>query len=193
MTLLPLLLALGQSTASCADDSVCVPKEDLRKMVQVLKERKCLDDNPPSFKLDPVVIVTDEDGRVFYSGAKPEPYTVKMTWCHYEVEAQGEVKVVAALGEKSEWGFRFRPKAHLSYLLNQPFHDGNSFNDGVDAGLALDFFHVYWANLNAVVGFRSAGLSIGIDLTRNFGGHVGYAVAFEEPWHNLETGIYFAF
>jgi hypothetical protein len=162
-------------------------------MVQVLKERKCLDDSPPSFELDPIVIVTDEEGRVFYSGAKPEPYTVKMKWCHYEVEAQGEVKVVAALGEKSEWGFRFRPKAYLGYLLNQPLHDGNSFNDGVDAGLALDFFHVYWANLNATIGFRSVGGGIGFDLTKNFGCYTGYALSFSDPLHNLAGGVYFAF
>jgi len=162
-------------------------------MVQVLKERQCLDKTPPTFELDPVVLVTDYDGRVFYSGADPRPYKLKMKWCHYEVEAEGKVKVVAALGEKSEWGFRFRPKSHLSYLLLTPFHDGNSATDGIDAGLALDFFHVYWANLNLVAGLRSIGASIGMDLTRNFGIHAGYAFAYSEPWHNIRAGIYFAF
>jgi hypothetical protein len=192
MVALPLILALAQPTP-CAADSTCVSNEDLGKMVQVLKERKCLDETPPIFELDPVVVIIDRDGRIFYSGAEPSPYKLKMTWCHYEVEAEGKVKVVAALGEKSQWGFRFRPKAHLSYLLLKPFHDGNSITDGIDAGLALDFFHVYWANLNAVVGFRSAGMSIGMDLTRNFGLHAGYAFGFTEPRHNAEAGIYFAF
>lgn len=97
----------------CAQGSTCVPPDDLAAMVVVLKEKKCLQTEKPTFELDSITVITDEKGRIFYTGADPKPYKLRMKWCSYEAEGTGQVKVVAAVKEPSTWGFRFRPKAYL--------------------------------------------------------------------------------
>lgn len=182
--------------AAC--EGTCVPPEDMKKIVEVLKQRKCLDEEPPEFDLDEVSIVIDKDGRVFFSGAAPHPYTLRMHWCGYEVEAQGKVTVVAAIKEPPIWGFRFRPKAYLGLLPTQPVYDlladeTVTFSSMVDAGLMVDFLHYKWANLNAAVGFRSIGGGVGVDITSNFGAYTGYALTWGVWQHNALTGLWFSF
>jgi hypothetical protein len=185
----------------CPEGKVCVSLEDMRIIMQVLRERKCLEETDPEFLLGELTIVVDEDGRIFYTGNGPEsPYTLLMQWCHYRAIAKGSVEVVAALKEPSVWGFRLRPKAYMGYMLMTPFFDGNEFLDGVDAGLMLDFLHYRWLNLNAAVGFRTFGLGVGADITSNFGGYVGFGASWEslvnpqrQPLGNVVVGFAFAF
>lgn len=175
-----------------APEAIPVAREDLKKFLQLARERKCLDETPPVFKIDPVVVITDKDGRVFYTGADPDkPYTLTMDWCHYHVKGEGQISLVAAMMEPETWGFRFRPKAFLSYLPTQLI--GNSAVDGVDTGVMLDFFYYEWLNLNAGVGIRGAGAGLGLDITQNFGGYVGYVLTWQQPMHNLSLGGSFAF
>jgi hypothetical protein len=159
----------------------------------VLKEKKCLTTEKPSFELDPITVITDDKGRVFYSGADPNPYKLKMRWCGYEAEGTGKVKVVAAMKEPETWGFRFRPKAYLGYLPLEPIVYDKEPVGGVDAGLMLDLFHVQLANVNLAVGFRSFGLGAGVDITQNFGAYAGYGMSWNGWNHNLNTAIWFAF
>jgi hypothetical protein len=58
----------------------------------------------------------------------------------------------------------------------------------------LDLFYVQWANLNVAAGFRSTGVGVGFDLTKNFGVFVGYGFAWSlNPPHNALGAAYFAF
>lgn len=200
--LLPLIVLLWPVMASgqealgeCADgDSVCVREEDLMDLIAIAKERKCQEDTKPQFEIDEITVITDVDGRVFYTGADPSrPFKLKMSWCHYEVLAEGKVTLIAAKNEPDTWGFRFRPKAYLGYLVTRAFEDDGSFSNGIDAGFLLDFFHVEWVNVNAAAGFRSVGADVGFDLTTNFGAHVGYGLGWKKPLHNIGAGVYFAF
>lgn len=184
------------ATSQCqdTDDAICVLKTDFDKLLTIAEEHRCLETTKPKFEIEDIVIITDVTGRVFYTGADPErPYKLEMNWCQYEVIAEGKVEIIAAMQEPETWGFRFRPKAYLGYLPTRLLVDDATFAEGIDVGLLLDFFYVEWANLNAAVGFRSVGLDLGVDLTRNFGAHVGWAVGWSRPPHNLSTGIYFAF
>lgn len=201
------------TSQSWADDPVCttgtcVPKADLDKFVAVLKEKQCLQTTKPTFELDPINIIVDKDGRVFYSGAAPNPYTLRMKWCNYEADGQGKVNLVTALRVPSIWGFRFRPKAYMGLLPIEAFNievsneakklagqktDSLTFSDVWDAGVMVDFFHYDWFNVNAAVGFRSFGAGIGADLTQNFGIYVGYAETWA-TWHpNVNVGLWFSF
>lgn len=179
-------------------EGTCVADEDMQKILRVLRERKCLNDQPPTFELDPVNIVIDKDGRVFFSGEKPHPYTLKMKWCHYEVEAQGKVDVIAAVQEPPVWGFRFRPKAYIGVLPLEPFYElaageEREFADVMDAGVMVDFLYYQWANLNVAVGYRSLGGGVGFDLTSNFGAYVGYGLTWIDWHHNANLGLWFSF
>jgi len=177
----------------CAQGSTCVPPEDMKVFVQLLKEKKCLQTEVPSFELDPITIIVDEKQRVFFSGADPNPYQLKMKWCSYEAVGTGKVKVVAAMKEPETWGFRFRPKAYLGYLPLEPIAYDKEPVGGVDAGLMLDFFHVQFANVDLAVGFRSFGLGAGVDITQNFGAYAGYGMGWNGWNHNLNAALWFAF
>jgi hypothetical protein len=194
LCLLVLLWAPAAASQPCdaSAGKVCLPEADLEKFVALARERKCLDESQPAFVVDSISIVTDEDGRVFYSGADPKkPYKLTMTWCHLAVEGTGEVELVAALRAPETSGFRFRPKAYLAYLpLKLADRD---FNEGIDAGLLLDVAFIEWVNFNLAAGFRSVGGGLGFDITRNFGAYTGYAVGWTKPLHNANLGIYFAF
>ena len=188
-----LLSAQLQAESVCEPPNRCVSRSDLDVFVQLLKEKKCLQTEKPSFELDPITIIVDEDGRIFYTGADPNPYQLKMKWCSYEVEGTGKVKVVAAMKEPETWGFRFRPKAYLGYLPLEPLVYDSSAREGIDAGLMLDFFHVQFANANVAVGFRSFGLGAGLDITQNFGAYIGYAMTWASWNHNINSALWFAF
>lgn len=207
--LLAALVVLLWASPSFADDctsGTCVPKADLDKMVEVLKEKKCLQTTKPTFELDPINIVVDKNGRVFYSGGAPNPYTLRMKWCNYEAEGQGKVNIVTAMHVPSIWGFRFRPKAYIAVLPIEAYNieienagkpadqqTSLSFSNVWDAGVMVDFFHYDWLNVNVETGFRSFGASLGADLTQNFGINVGYANTWGTWHHNLLFGASFSF
>lgn len=182
----------GAEECTPSAETICLPKTDFQRFLDIATERQCLERTKPVFQIDSVAVMTDEEGRVFYTGADPKkPYTLKMTWCQYEIEGTGKVDLVAAMKVPVTSGFRFRPKAYLGYL---PFKlSKGKFHDGVDAGMLIDFLFIDWVNLNVAAGFRSVGLGVGADLSSNFGAYAGYALAWTAPLHNINTGIFFAF
>jgi hypothetical protein len=195
--MLPILLALAGDPVPVLEaqacTGTCVPDADMEKIVTVLKEAKCLKEENPEFKLDPVQIVVDRDGRIFFSGGDPKPYRLHMHWCNYDVDAEGKVNVLAAVQEPPTWGLRFRPKAYMGYLLAEPFREGKTAKDGVDAGLMIDPFYFHDFNLNVHVGFRAVGVGLGVDIFRSFGAYAGYALSWDGFHHNPETALWFSF
>lgn len=190
------LLLMALATPAMAQEActgTCVPDEDMKAFVELLKEKKCLQDQKPEFQLDPVNIIVDRDGRIYYSGADPHPYKLRMTWCTYEVEAEGKVEVLAAVQEPPTFGFRFRPKAYLGMLLLEPFRDGNTLSSGADAGLMLDMLYLHDFNLNVHVGYKSVGGGVGVDILRSFGAYAGYALSWDGFHHNPEAALWFSF
>ena len=177
---------------TCPAGHTCVPDEDMKVFVQLLKEKKCLLTTKPEFNLDTVSIVTDQDGRVYYSGAAPKPYRVEMTWCSYQATATGRVELQVARRDPPTWGFRFRPKFWSGFLPVEAFRQPKAL-DAVDVGLALDLFHVRDFNLNVSAGIRSVGVDVGLDLTKNFGAFAGYRIAYDGWMSNPALGLYFAF
>lgn len=176
-----------------ACEGVCVAHEDMVQIKELLKERHCLDTEEPRISLDPINIVVDKEGRVFYSGNDPKPYKIKVEWCNYAMEATGKVKVLAAVQEPPSYGFRFRPKAYTGLLLAEPFRKDKTATDAIDAGLMIDPLYVKDFNLNFHVGFRSVGAGVGLDVFKNFGIYAGYALAWDGLSHNPEAALWFAF
>jgi hypothetical protein len=192
------LPTVAADAAECGPPSTCVPEEDMDLFLKMAREKKCLLDTKPTFDLDPVNIIIDREGRVFFSGAEPHPYALRMTWCDYAVEAKGKVEVIAAMREPDIWGFRFRPKAYISALPFEAFYtdptlDDLRVHDLIDAGAMVDFLYYDWVNLDVAVGFRSLGGGIGFDLTSNFGAYAGYSLTWGDWNHNLNLGLWFSF
>jgi len=168
-----LLLAQPAGAQTACEGGTCVAKEDLQAFVQLAREAKCRADTPPAFKIDPVTIVVDRDGRIYGSGSDPKPMTFHLDWCNYKIEGKGQVNIVAAQRVEPTSGFRFRTKATIGYLPLTALDKKDGYA-GLDAGVLLEPFFLSWANVNAYVGFRSVGAGLGIDLTRNMGLYVGY-------------------
>lgn len=181
--------AYGQST--CAPGATCVPAEDKQVFVKLLQEKKCLQTTQPTVQFDPITLVEDKEGRIFVSGADPLPYKVKLSWCDYDLESSGKLRVVAAKSEEPTWGFRFRLKATPSYLPVSAFLAKDGYA-GLDFGLLVEPFFLYSANLNAYLGVRSLGAGLGFDLSRNMGLYAGYAVTWTTWEHNPHLGMSFA-
>lgn len=194
--LLALLLLLwsipAEAQVVCGEGATCVSDADLKAFVTLLEEKKCLQTTQPTIQLDPVTVVVDKNGRVYYSGADPKPYTLKLSWCAYEVTATGKVALTVARNEPPTWGFRFRPKFAGSYLFVDGFSSTKAI-DGVDVGILWDFLYYKSLNLNASTGFRSIGGGVGFDITSNFGIYAGYSFSWWTLKHNPQLGLYFSF
>ena len=190
---LPVLLlsstAEGQST--CASDARCVPATDMAVFVKLLREKQCLQSAKPDVVFDAITLTEDKDGRVFASGANPLPYTVRLNWCSYEIQATGKLNVTVGRVEPETWGWRFRLKAAPGYLPLTALSEGDGYA-GIDFGLLAEPFFFQWASVNGYVGVRSVGAGVGFDLTRNLGLHAGYAVTWGTWRHNPHVALSFA-
>jgi len=190
---LALLLCSSSAWAQvvCSEGSTCVSDADLKTFVYLLEEKHCLQTTQPTIQLDPVTVIVDKDGRLYYSGADPKPYTLKLSWCNYEVTATGKVALTVAKNELPVWGFRFRPKFAGSYLFVDGFSSTKAI-DGVDVGVLWDFLYYKSVNLNVSTGFRSIGGGVGLDLFKSITLYGGYAFSWWTLKHNPSIGIGFA-
>jgi len=155
-----------------------VAKEDMGTFIQLLRDQKCRTSHPPELTLDPIVVVEDKEGRVYGSGAQPRPYTIRMTWCNYEVVASGKVQLTVAKREPPVWGFRFRPKFSSGFLFASAFVKQDALS-AIDVGVLWEGFYYRSVNLNLATGFRSVGIGLGVDLLKNVTLYGGYAVSYE--------------
>lgn len=184
------LLSPAAQAQTC--DGTCVPAEDMKVLVQLLKDQKCRAETPPKLTLDSVMVVVDRQGRVYGSGDDPKPYKIALDWCNYRIDATSQIKLVVGQRIEPTYGFRFRLKAALGYLPVEAFMEKDA-GRGIDGGMLLEPFFLQWANLNVYVGVRSFGLGVGFDLTRNFGLYLGYAMAWGTWRSNPTAALYFSF
>jgi hypothetical protein len=192
LTLLLSILIAPRANAQQCEGGVCVAEEDLKAFVQLAKDQRCRQETAPKLQLDSVTIVVDKDGRVYSSGSEPLPYKFRLEWCNYTLEGTGKVSVVAAQHLDRDWGFRFRPKFGAGFLVLDSIQQPK-WEDGVDVALMADFAYFRQFNLNASLGVRSVGVSVGADLTKNFGAYVGYGLTWASWRHNPTVGLYFSF
>jgi hypothetical protein len=174
------------------EGGVCVQPADLQQFVQLAQEAKCRETTLPTYTLDPVTVVVDEEGRYYGSGSQPQPYKLTMQWCNYTATAEGQVTIQVAKRVPKEYGFRFRPKAALGYLPVTAFEEQDAAK-GLDIGLLLEPLFYRWVNLNGYVGVRSTGVGVGVDVTKNFDLYLGWAITWGTWQHNPHAAISFAF
>jgi hypothetical protein len=177
--------------AVCDEGATCVSDADMKVFIALLEEKHCFQTTQPTIQLDPVTVVVDKDDRVYYSGADPKPYSLKLSWCSYEVLATGKVALTVAKNEPPVWGFRFRPKFVGSYLFIDGFSSSKAI-DGVDVGVLWDFLYYKSVNLNISTGFRSIGGGLGFDLFKNMTLYTGWAFSWWTLEHNPSIGVGFA-
>lgn len=184
--------AWGEEEDTCPDGKVCIEEKDWKTVATVLREKQCLMKTDPKVTADPLTIVVDRQGRIYGSGSNPQPFTMRLSWCNYDITAEGQTKIVAAQYVEPDWGFRFRPKATVGILWTELLV-GEKFTNAVDGGALIEPFYYHFVNLNAYVGVRSLGAGVGFDLTKNFGVNLGYAITWNGWRSNPFASAYFAF
>lgn len=195
LVLIALILVLCSKVAfgQTCTGGTCVPAEDMAVFRQLLKDKKCQNDTKPTYKLDPITIVVDKEGRVYGSGADPHPYSIHMDWCNYSIDAKGnDAHLLVAKNEPPVWGFRFRPKFTAGFLPLQAINE-SSWYSGVDVGILWDFLYWNSLNVNVSTNIRSVGVGLGYDITKNFGAYGGYALAYKGWGSGSYAGLYFSF
>lgn len=168
--------ALAQD--ACPEGKVCVDQESMQALLQLARDQKCRTEQAPKVTTDDVTIVVDRMGRVYGSGTGARPFTVKMDWCNYQLEAKTELKVSAAQRVEPDWGFRLRLKPTFGFLVTEAFRSNTKFHDTLDAGVLIEPFYLYSANVNAYLGLRSVGIGLGLDVTKNMTIYLGYSMTW---------------
>ena len=178
----------------CPEGHFCVPKAEMREVfIPLLKAQKCRTETEPTFELDSVVIITDRQGRVYFTGNEgPKPYKLKVNWCNYEIEAEAKIGVHVAQREEPSWGYRGRFKATFGILGTELLE--RDFESSLDGGLLWEpFYFLEIINLNAYVGVRSFGAGVGVDITDNFGGYGALAITWASWRMNPMVSLFFSF
>jgi hypothetical protein len=190
--LLP-LPALGQEV-QCPEGYTCVENQDMAKFLELAEDYQCRAESLPEIDADAINIIVDRDGRVYGSGTGEYPFTVRMDWCNYFIEAKSQVTLHVAQRVEKDWGFRLRIKANFGVMFLEAFReDTDEFQDVIDGGILVEPFFYHWVNLNAHVGVRSLGAGLGADLTTNFGLYGGYALTWGSWRSTPILTAYFAF
>lgn len=186
------------STAPLETGDLCTGEEcavsevsEQEVFIALLQEKHCLQTELPVVSVDEIQIITDEEGRVYYSGSNPIPFQIQVSWCGYDLDLDADLEVVVARKRPSTWGWDFKLKFAGSMLMLDAVE--RDLEKSVDVGLLWEFFHWRDFNLNVATGFRSVGANVGYDLTENFGTFGGYAFSFWSLRSNPQVGLYFDF
>jgi hypothetical protein len=196
--LLSVAPALAQDPAPAAPPcpepySLCLTQPDSDTVVSSLRELKSIKESKAVLKLkDSIVIVRDWQDRVYVNGGSAKPIDATLTLgdtVSRDMQIQLPVQVYYR-PKPPDPMFRLRVRAQAGLLLPVIWKDAKG---GWDAGLSFDFFHVGDVNMAAYTGVRSAGGGVGLDLTRNFGPYVGYALVYDGLQSGLLGGCFFSF
>ncbi len=197
------LLAAVPAAALAADPCVpepggkCLTKDQFEQVKKALSELDSIHKAPAVVtSVDPIVVVYDWEGRVYVNGGSTAPLRLKVK-VGETVDRDLLVTLPANVyyrEKPADPPFRIRIRAQAGLLVPEMVRtasgDKQSFWDG---GVGLDFFHLGSVNLSANVGVRSAGGGIGLDLTRNFGPYVSYALVYDGFRSSVQIGSYFSF
>ncbi len=146
--------------------------------------------------LDSIYIIHDWDGRVYVSGGSQKPIRMRLHLSEYiDRDMNATIQPVIFYRPKPpDPMFRLRYRAQVGVLLPQLVYVlKNKENTGWDAGIGFDFFHYKDVNVSVDAGVFSAGASVGLDLTKNFGVNAGYHFIYGGFQSGAYIGPYFSF
>ena len=201
MRRLAALAFLTFTHVASADPTVCEGKcltvEQADKLKAAVNELDDIHKSPAVVKIqDPVVIVSDWNGRVYVNGGSSVPIKAKIViGSHVDRDVQMELESQVWYRPKPpDPMFRLRIRAQAGILVPQAIFtatgDKQPFWDG---GVSWDFFHLGVVNLAAYIGIRSSGIGPGVDLTKNFGLYGGYAIIYDGWKSSALFSAYFSF
>jgi hypothetical protein len=189
--------ALAQDPA-CPEGYVCLSEADYAAVYGKIEEMAAIEEGQPTITFtDTLIIITDEEGRVFTNGTGTIQNQLHGTvkWGHMTADIVMEPQVKVSKKEPPKYGFHFRPKAIASYLVLQT--DLDEPLKAVDAGVDLEFAYAYRWNVSGYVGLRSFGADVGMDIFPNsgvaIGAHWTWPSGLDIFAFSPSAGWYFAF
>ncbi len=172
--------------------ALCLTEEKRLKVIMALEELQDIRDSKAELEfIDPVVIIRDWEDRVYVNGGQEKPVRLRLH-IGKTVDRSMEATIPVQLFYREKPPdpmFRLRLRAQAG-ILAPSIKD--SFKDGWDAGVGLDFFHVSDFNISLNAGVRSVGAGVGWDVTKNFGPVVGYALKYDGLESSGFFGVYFS-
>jgi hypothetical protein len=187
--LLLLLIIPKQLVAQCPENYVCIDKSTYKQIYDKLEILAVIEESQPQMKFkDPIVILTDEKGRIFSNSTGEKPIIGSLEWGSLKTDFQMTIDLNVKRKETPIWGLRFRPKFSGSWILFNTYT-----KDALDFGCDLDFLYYQKINLNAYVGARSTGLDIGYDVFTNSGILIGFKWIWFTSEFSPSVGWYFTF
>ena len=176
----------------CPEGYTCLLNETFEKVKLALTKLKKIEESQPTFKTDPIYIVTDRQDRIYSSGGDPEPAKGEMTWGDFVVHFKWSPKLTVSQVVEDDWGFRPRFKAML--WVNVFDFNSDEPEKFIDVGVAFEFLYVQLANLQLYVGTKSFGAAIGFDFTKNFGLVAGLSFLYRNITSPTPmAGLFFSF
>lgn len=173
--------------------ALCLTQPDSDTVVESLKELKSIKGSKAVLKLkEDIVIVRDWQDRVYVNGGSAKPIDATLTLgdtVSRDMQIQLPIQVYYR-PKPPDPMFRLRVRAQMGLILPVIWKDAKG---GWDAGLSWDFMHYSVFNLAAYTGVRSAGGGVGMDLTKNFGPYLGYALVYDGFTSDVMAGCYFSF
>jgi hypothetical protein len=201
-----LMIALFSShsyaqSIECEENSQCISNEEIEKC-EVFKEatKELVEIKSSESKIvieEPIIVIRDWQDRVYINGGENKPIPVHLT-IGETIDREMEMVLPIEVGYRDKPPdpmFRLRIRAQAGLLIPETVLTikNSELQPFWDAQLALDFFHIDWFNTAVHLGVRSTGAGLGIDLTKNFGSYVGYALTYEPIRSSVFTGVYFSF
>lgn len=173
-------------------DAKCLDEKEVDTIVYALEQLQDIHDSEAKVEFTtPIEIIRDWDGRIYVNGGGKRPIESELKIGKYlsrTLHMNIPVKV-SYLEKPEDPMFRFRVKAEFHVLVPELIKK----EDFIDVGVSLDFFHIKNFNTSAYVGFRSGGISLGYDVTKNFGVQLTPSFVYTSLKLSGSTGVYFSF
>lgn len=199
LTAVGLILAAPAPAAAqeCPPGFKCVPEEVAARQAAALKEYLCLQNSAgPLLTLDPFLVTIAEDGTL---GVAPS-LSGALKWCAWEYTLTAPVKVTIASKPAAskpappDWGWVPRWRAGLLLAPSVALDPAAPSDSAWEPALLFQAFHFKLVHLNAHAGWRSGGLGVGVDLTRNLDLSAGAALRWSTwslaPFLGLSLALY---
>lgn len=200
-----LLAGLLASPSARGDDAPCAPPpygkcltaDQYAQVKQALQELDAIHKAPAEVTVqDPVVVIQDWQGRVYVNGGDKQPIRMKLKLSDTvdrDMAVTLETKVYYR-EKPPDPMFRLRIRAQAGLLAPQLIDAVRGKKQNFfDAGVGWDFFHLGLVNAAVHTGVFSSGATVGVDVTKNFGGFGGFALAYDGLRPSALLGLYFAF
>jgi hypothetical protein len=178
---------------------ICLTAEQRARLKKALEELNNIHKSKVELEFkDNIIIIRDWEGRIYINGGQKVPLKAKLKiGKHIDRDLETTVPIKVWYREKPpDPIFRLRIRAQIGVLLPQiikTIKDDEDKTWPADAAIGFDFLHLGILNLAAHAGIQSVGIGPGIDITKNFGSFVNYALAYDGFKSGILTGVYFSF